>query len=59
MTYLDMDWVGDSLSYSLGWFLHSPVGIESLELVLHSTQRVSKLPVIEGHYGLFNPLKQL
>lgn len=49
----------ESLNYSLGGFLHSPVGVESLELVLHSTQRVSKLPVIEGHYGLFNPLEQL
>lgn len=44
--------------YTLGWFLHSAVGVEGLQLVLDGAQGVSELPVVECNDGLLDPLQQ-
>ena len=51
--------LGEAQGHLLGWLLHGAVGIEGLELVLDPAQGVGQLPVIEGHDGLLDPLKQL
>lgn len=40
-------------------FLHSAVGVEGLQLVLHSAQTVGQLPVIQCQDGLLNPLQKV
>lgn len=44
---------------SLGWLLYSAVGIEGLKLLLNTSQRIGKFPVVQHDYGLLNPRQQV
>lgn len=44
---------------SLGRLLDSTVGVEGLKLLLNSSQRVGKFPVVQHDDGLFNPSEQV
>lgn len=45
--------------HSLGRFLHGPVRVEGLKLLLDSNQGVGKLAVVEDDDGLLDPLQQI
>lgn len=45
--------------HSLGWFLHNAVSAEGSQLLLDSSQGISKLTVIENNNGLLDPLQQV
>lgn len=43
----------------LGWFFHGAVGVEGLQLLLDSTQRVGQLAVVQDNDGLLDPGQQV
>lgn len=43
----------------LWWFLHGPVGVKGLELLLDSHQRVCKLAIVQDDDGLLDPLQEI
>lgn len=44
---------------SLGWLLYSAVGIEGLKLLLNTSQRVGKFPVVQHDDRLLDPRQQV